>query len=189
MSAIIPIKKAEIIPLKKAEDIRTFLSFIDKEAICCNISHHIQYLEFLYRIKKRHQPKLTSLSLLNKTIIIEYFVVIEAIIDCLLCQLRVQVNGKTVAIEIDKLTPADRLFKLAKRYKIIDADTHSRIGDLKETRNKIHIKRTRRRQKLEHEEYSDELLKEREKIFKSFMVYLFEKHNIGHSDFLWPWNV
>lgn len=187
MSAIIPV--TEIIQLTKAEDIRTFLSFIDKEAICCNISHHIQYLEFLYRIKKRHKPILTSLSLLNKTIIIEFFVVIEAIIDCLLCQLRVQVNGKTVAIEIDKLTHAERLFKLAKRYKIIDSDTHSQIGELKKTRNTIHIKRIRSQQKLEHEEYSDELLEKREKIFKSFMVYLFEKHKIGYSDFLWPWNV
>ncbi len=187
MSAIISVP--EIILLKKAEDIRAFLGFIDESGTCYNISHHIQYLEFLYEIKKRHQPKLTSLSLLNKTIIIEYFVVVEAIIDCLLCQLKVKVNEKTVAMDIGEHTPADRLFRLAKRYKIIDTDTHSRIGDLKETRNKIHIKRIRSKQKLEHEEYSDELLKEREKIFKSFMVYLFKKHNVNYSDFLWPWNV
>jgi len=178
-----------IIPLTKAENIRAFLSFIDKGGTCCNISHHIQYLEFLYRIKRLHQPISTSLSLLNKTIIIEYFVVIEAIIDCLLCQLEVEVNGRPVPIEIEEYTYAERLFKLAKHYKIIDSDTHSRLGQLKGTRNKIHIKRTRPRQKLEFQEYPDKLLKEREKIFKSFMVYLFGKYNIDYSNFLWPWDV
>lgn len=179
----------EIIPLKKAKEIRAFLSFIDKGGTCCNISHHIQYLEFLYKIKKLHQPTLTSLSLLNKTIIIEYFVVIEAIIDCLLCQLRVEVNEKTVAIEIEEYTYAGELFRLAKHYKIIDQETHGRIGQLKETRNKIHIKRTRAKQKLEYHEYPDSLLKQRENIFKAFMVFLFEKHNIDYSNFLWPWDV
>jgi len=179
----------ERILLTKAEKIRTFLSFIDEGGTCHNISHHIQYLEFLYRIKRLHQPISTSLSLLNKTIIIEYFVVIEAIIDCLLCQLRVEVNERTVAIKIEERTYAGELFELAKHYKIIDQDTHERIGQLKKTRNKIHIKRMRSTQKLEHEEYSDKLLKEREGIFKSFMVFLFEKHNIDYSNFLWPWDI
>lgn len=179
----------ELIPLTKAKNIQTFLSFIDKGGTRCNISHHIQYLEFLYRIKKLHQPISTSLSLLNKTIIIEYFVVIEAIIDCLLCQLKVEVNGRTVAIEIGEYTYAEELFRLAKHYKIIDQNTRDRIGQIKGTRNKIHIKRTRSGRKLEYQEYPDRLLKERERIFKSFMVYLFAKHNIDYSNFLWPWNV
>jgi len=172
-----------------SRDIRAFLGFIENGSTRCNISHHIQYLEFLYRIKKLHQPISTSLSLLNKTIIIEYFAIIEAIIDALLCQLNVNAGNETIPMEIKEYTPADELFKLAKHYKIIDQDTHSQLGQLKGTRNRIHIKRSRPRQKLEYQEYPDSLLKQREKIFKSFMVFLFNKHNIDYSNILWPWSV
>ena len=57
----------------KAYDLRQFLSFVQETVCKVNISHHLQYLEFLYKIKKLHDPELTTLSLLNKSIIVEYF--------------------------------------------------------------------------------------------------------------------
>lgn len=178
---------AEEIKLTKAKDIRTCLGFIEHGGVCCNISHHIQYLEFLYHIKKIHEPKSTSQSLLNKTIIIEYFTIIEAILDSLLCSLEVKTDSKTVPLEVKEYTKADDLLRLAKHYRIINQDIHSQIGQIKDTRNRIHIKRSKPGKKLEYHEYPDSLVKQREKIFKNFMVHLFERHNVDYSNFLWPW--
>lgn len=92
-------------------------------------------------------------------------------------------------LEVKEYTKADELLRLAKHYKIINQDIHSQIGQIKDTRNRIHIKRSKPGKKLEYQEYPDSLLKQREKIFKNFMVYLFERHGVEYSNFSWPWKV
>jgi len=174
-----------------AEAFKSYLAFIDDWDKKKNISYHLQYIEFLYKIKKIHEPTLTTLSLSNKTIIIEYFTVIEAIIDALLCQLLVKVDeNHFVQIEINEYTGADELLKLAKKYKIISQDIHTQLGQIKGTRNRIHIKRPRKKQKYEYKEYTKELLEKYEKTFKVFLEYLFKKNNIAeYKKYPWPWKV
>jgi hypothetical protein len=175
----------------KAEHFKTFLNFIKSWPVKNNISYHLQYIEFLYKVKNIHNPKSTTLSLINKTIIIEYFTVIEAIIDALLCQLDVKVNDKEfVPIEIYEYTNAAELLSLARKYKVIDTTIHSQLGQIKDTRNRIHIKRPRKNQKPEYEEYTRELLEQRERMFKSFMEYLFNKYSVNNPNiYPWPWKV
>lgn len=177
--------------LTEASDIRRFLTFIEGGGgpICCNISHHFQYLEFLYKIKKIHSPVSTSQSLLNKSIIIEYFAIIEAILDSLLRSLVVKSNKGVFQLEIQEYTSAKELFRLAKCYGIISPSIHTRIGKIQDIRNRIHIKRTKKGRKLEYQEYSDSMLKENENIFKDFLTFLFSKNNVNHNNFLWPWDV
>jgi len=179
------------IPVTVADKFRSYLTFIEDWDRKKNISHHFQYIEFLYKIKKIHDPRSTTRSLLIKTIIIEYFTVIEAILDALLCQLKVKVNmSDFVSIDIDEYTKAERLLKLAKTYKIIDSNVHSKLGQIKGTRNKIHIKRPRENQPLEYECYTEKTLGQHEKSFQSFLTFLFNKHSIGKtSSYPWPWNV
>jgi hypothetical protein len=137
----------------------------------------MQYLEYLYKVKKKNDPNSTTLSLSNKTIIIEFFCVIEAVVDAMLCQLGVQdSSGSRVAIDIDEYTPAEKLFFLAKKYGVINTTVHSQINQMKSTRNRIHIKRPVRG-KPEYSEYTPNLLRARETIYRAFFEYLFEKHD------------
>lgn len=172
----------------KAYDLRQFLPFVQETVCQVNISHHLQYLEFLYKIKQLHDPKLTTFSLLNKSIIVEYFTVIEAILDDLLCQIEViAADGTRKPLSFSEYTRADELFKLAKEYGIVDDTTHSRLGQLKSTRNKIHVKRYHPKRKYEHEEYSQELLEQHEAVFRDFMTFLLQRHCPEKKDsFPWP---
>ena len=179
------------IPVTDAETFKSFLPIVSDWDRKKNISYHLQYIEFLYKAKQIHEPEHTTLSLLNKTIIIEYFTVIEAILDALVCQLRVQVSdGESVPIEIDEYTPAGRLLEFAKKYRVIDSDTHSQLGQIKDTRNRIHIKRSRAKQRLEYLEYDDELLNEREKVFERFITFLLGKYEVANArHYPWPWKI
>ena len=173
----------------QAETFKRYFPFINDWDRKKNISYHLQYIEFLYKARKIHEPRSTTLSLLIKTIVIEYFTVIEAVIDALLCQLKVQTPDNLLApIDIDEYTRAERLLKLAKKYRIIDTTIHSKLGIIKNTRNKIHIKRPRRNQALEYRCYTTDLLGEHEKIYKDFFCYLFEKNSVDKNGFPWPWD-
>jgi len=177
------------IPVTTAQQFRSFFPFVEDWTRRKNISHHLQYIEFLYKIRQLHNPVSTTQSLLNKTIIIEYFTVVEGILDALLCQLSVNVDGDhPVPIEIDEYMNAGRLLELAKCYRIIDDTVQSQLGQIKDTRNRVHIKRPRRNRKLEYEEYSDDLLAQREKIFKEFLEHLWrQKCPDIQTAFPWPW--
>lgn len=177
------------IQVTRAKKFRDYLPFIDDWDRKKDISYHFQYLEYLYKVKKKNDPKSTTLSLSNKAIIIEFFTIIEAIVDALLCQLSVNdPDGKSVDLKVDEYLAAEKLFKLAKKYRIVDTTVHSQINQLKGTRNRIHIKRPKKG-KWEYSEYSQSLLKGREKIFKSFMEYLLNKHDPTLVNvFPWPWN-
>ena len=165
------------ISVTTAETFKSYCRFIKDWDRKKNISYHLQYIEFLYKIKKIHNPSSTTRSLLYKTIIIEYFTVIEAIIDALLCQLEVKVDESDfVQIDIDEYTRAERLLQLAKTYKIINPDIHSQLGQIKNTRNQIHIKRRKTSQPLEYERYKSDELKKHERIFNRFLSFLFEKY-------------
>jgi hypothetical protein len=177
------------IPVTSAETFKTFLPFIKNWDKKKDISYHMQYLEYLYKVKKTNDPKSTTLSLSNKAIIIEFFCITEAVIDAMLCQLRVEdSSGGHVDIDIDEYTSAEKLFFLAKKYRVIDATVHSQINQLKSTRNRIHIKRPVSG-KPEYSEYTPSLLGGRETIYKAFFEYLFEKHDPSLTqNFPWPWN-
>jgi hypothetical protein len=90
------------IPVTSAETLRNHLTFIQDWDRKKNISHHQQYVEFLYKIKKEHEPELTTGSLLNKSLIIEYFTIIEAIVDALLCQLKVKCGTVEKPLNVDE---------------------------------------------------------------------------------------
>jgi len=174
----------------KAERLKRYLSIIDDWEVKKNVSYHLQYIEFLYKIKKEHDPKYTTLSLLNKTIIVEYFTVIEAIVDNLLCQLHVMIDEDSyVSIEISEYTRAEELLRLAKRYHVINTAIHSQLGQIKNIRNRIHIKRLRKNQKSEHEEYTQKRLQENQKMFKDFMIFLSYKYQVDYTDYPWPWKI
>jgi hypothetical protein len=176
------------IPVTYANTFRGYFPFVRDKDSKKNISHHMQYIEFLYKIKEKVNPQLTTESLLIKTIIIEYFVIVEAVIDDLLCQLEVKIGkDKFAAIEVDEYQNAEGLFKLAKKYKIINSDIHSKIGQLKNTRNKIHIKRPRRNQKYECECYTQNDLDKYQKIYKDFLNFLLVKYQVAKNDYPWPW--
>ena len=53
----------------KAYDLRQFLTFIQDIQCATNISHHLQYLEFLYKVtqilRKQHYPSRTKRSSSN----------------------------------------------------------------------------------------------------------------------------
>ena len=175
------------ISVTRAETFKSYCRFIEDWDRKKNISYHLQYIEFLYKIKKIHNPSSTTRSLLHKSIIIEYFTVIEAIIDALLCQLKVKVNESNfVPIDIEEYTNAQRLLELAKKYKIIDSDMHSQLGQIKNTRNKIHIKRRQESEPLEYARYTVDELKKHEKIFNNFLAFLFQKYDIDYSSYPWP---
>ena len=175
------------ISVRYADTFRNYLSFIKDEDTKKDISHHMQYIEFLYKIGRIHKPKLTTRSLLIKTIIVEYFTIIEAMIDDMLCQLNVKVcEGKFIPLDIHKYMNAECLFDLAKKYEIVDSNIYGKICRLKKWRNKIHIKRHDKKQKYECEQYSPDDLKEFNKIYKDFLSFLFKKYK-AKMDFPWPW--
>ena len=178
------------LPVTSAETFKRYLSFIRSWDRKKNISYHLQYIEFLYKIKKLHNPSSTTRSLLIKTIIVEYFTVIEAILDALLCQLYVDTGeGILAPIDIDEYTRAERLLGLAKKYRIINVDIHSQLGRIKSTRNKIHIKRPHKNQPLEYEGYTANLLGEYEESYQNFLAFLFDKNGVGSNDYPWPWRI
>ncbi len=179
-----------LISVTTAETFKQYLRFIDNWDRKKNISYHLQYVDFLYKIKKIHTPGLTTLSLMNKTIIIEYFTIIEAIIDALLCQLSVKIEEDSyVSLDVNEYMNAGELLQLAKKYHIIDTEIHSKLGQVKNIRNRIHIKRPRKSQKYEYKAYTPKILKQHEKIFKNLMVFLFEKNDIDYNDYQWPWKI
>lgn len=172
----------------KAENYKKHFPFIidwDKKR---DISYHFQFIEYLY-IKKRQEEK-TTLSLINKTIIIEYFAIGEAIIDALLCQLYVNIGkGATTPLYISQYDKASNLFELANKYGIIDIKTRNYLKKIGSARNFIHIKRPKSGNP-EYSFYTNKLLGEHEKVFKYFLDYLFDKYSLEDSKkFSWPWNI
>jgi hypothetical protein len=172
--------------VKKAKEYQKHLTFIKGDGRRANISHHMQYIEFLFKIKKEHSPEKTTLSLLNKTIMIEFFVITEAVLDAMLCQLTVNtIWGEEVSLEVNKLENAETLLKLAKKYELIDDTVHSELSKLKQTRNKIHIKRPKG--KLEWNKYNDKSLNECEQIYKKFFEYLSNTDGFSIDEDFFPW--
>ena len=177
------------ITVTKADAFKSFFPFIKDWDRKNNISYHILFVFFLHKIGKIHDPQLTTRSLLIKTIIIEYFTIIEAVVDAILCQLEVKVcETKFVPIDIDERTSAERLFELAKKYGVVDNDTHSKLGQLKKLRNRIHIKKPHKNQKSEYEAYTIDLLKQHQKLYSEVLCYLFEKNSVDKTRFPWPWD-
>jgi hypothetical protein len=171
----------------KADDYRYYLTFISDRETKLNISHHLQYVEFLYKIKSEHQLILTTLSLTNKSIIIELFAIIESIIDALLCQLKVVLEDeKCVPLEVHEYTNANQLLKLALKYNIVTKPMYGHLVNFSRVRNNIHIKRHDNGDKNEHEKYTNDILKIHEIAFKNFLKFLFIKYRRPNAE-LYPW--
>lgn len=162
---------------KNSEIYKYYFVFLKDWGVIKNISYHLQYLEFLYFVKKEYELISTTLSLTNKTIITEFFVIVEAILDSLLCKLYVtNRDDKFFNIKINEYIKAAELFRLCKEYEIINESIYKDLEKLRSIRNDIHIKRYKIKDLFEYEKYSDELIEEIEFVFKKFIEFLLRKH-------------
>ena len=176
--------KANVI--HSAEYYKTFFDFLSWSARK-NISYHLQYIERLYHLKRQENPFLTALSLLNKTLIIEMFSIVECILDELLTSVPVQMaDGSTRRLYVNEYSQASRLIEQAAYYKIISDSIASDIDKLSKYRNTIHIKRYSPKKKYEYDAYDDKILNENEKAFKAFLQYLWRRNGVSYADFAWP---
>ncbi len=174
-----------------AEYYKQYFPFIQEWGRKKDISHHLQYLDYLYDIKRSNNPDRTYLSLTNKTIIVEFFAISEAIIDALLCEKIVDIgDGKLAQLYVKEYTNASTLLKMAEYYEIIDKNIYGQLLSLSKTRNFIHIKRPKSG-KLECNHYTDAVLKRYENYFENFLSFLFNKYKVyetyGLGIFAWPW--
>ncbi len=171
------------IKISFADSFKAYFDFIDSEPRN-NISYHFQYLEFLYQIKEREKPVLTILSLTNKTIIIEMFVIIECLMHNLLSNLLVDIDsGSRLKINIKEQTSIHDLIGQLVYYRIFDNGMIDNVYKLVNYRNCIHIKSQKKTQKAEYIAYTDSILGECETFFSNILKFIWEKNSINYSQF------
>lgn len=152
-----------------------------------NISYHFQYLQFLYQIKKKEKVFSTILSLLNKTIIIEMFSIVECLTHNLLLELLVDVGeDKNFKLLLKNHTSITDLTEMATYYKVFTKEISSSVNKLSKYRNSIHIKTQNNGQKSEYLAYSNSILKECEEYFQEILEFIWHKNSFDYSNFEWP---
>jgi len=170
-----------IIPKGKGEFFKYFY-FVHDFNRRDNICYHLMYLDFLYKINKQNNPQSVTQSLLFKTLIIEYGVVIEAILDDLLSQMSVHKRGNyRNDFHVRRYAGLKELIHLAEKYKIINIDIAESLELIKDYRNRIHIKRLSKDEKEWHY-YTKEKVIEVESVFKALISHLYDNETIRSVD-------
>ncbi len=160
-----------------ANEFKDYLRFIDDDNLRKNISYHFQYIEFLYQIRRRHELEFTTLSLSNKTIILEFWSIIEAILFHFVSRIE----------KIPEKIPASALLVKTKEHSLVSDKICNEIDLLKNCRDHVHITKN---EDVEFNAYYDEILVERQNEFKSFMEYIFkDKGVLDYTKFPWAWEL
>lgn len=165
---------------KKAKEYQEGLGFVRDGTHRCNISYHLQYLEFCYQIKRDYAPESTTESLLNKTIIIELGAIVEVILDDLLGRLKIDREALGLSGDMKIVVPhyatLRNYLELARDYRIIEKDMFEHLGKLSEARNTVHFKKFKKSRELEYNYYTQELLSDVIGYFEKFFEFIEKKY-------------
>ncbi len=187
----------QLISVTTAREYKSALSFVHEFSVMDDIAYHLQYLEFCYVIKSLHKPSLTTLNLLNKTIIVGLASIAEAILDDGLRSLLVRTaknerNKFCGPLQIKHYATLGDLILQAKEYDLIDEVVSKKLEQLHKWRNTIHFKRSQKGRPKEYDAYPEQLLQNAQENFEQLIAHMSARYALLATisidrKFSYPW--
>jgi len=154
-----------------------------------NAAYHLQFIE--YCIEQKVTAISTSLSFLNRTIIIELGSIVEILLYETLSKFYVadQKEKLKARLFVPDYATLGLLIDMSKKYKVISKPLAKKVKNLNTNRNSIHFKKFTKKYVLEHNYYTENMVEESKQIFILVLKEireLYKDYNYSYED-VFPW--